>query len=62
MNTHSKQCNVVLNTHSKQGNVVLNTHSKQGNVVSRDGTDMKSSKLKVEAETKKEKEYQHDEL
>ena len=27
-----------------------------------EGTDTKSSKLKVEAETKKEKEYQHDEL
>ena len=62
LNTHSKQGNVVLNTYSKQGNVVLNTHSKQGNVVSRDGTDMKPSKLKGEGETKKEKEYQHDEL
>jgi len=41
---------------------VLNTHGKQGHVVSRDGTDMKPSKLKFEVETKKGKEYQHDEL
>lgn len=31
-------------------------------MVSKDGTDMKPSKLKVEGETKKEKEFQHDEL
>ena len=55
LNAHSKQGNVVWNTHSKQGNVVLNTHSKQSNVVSRDGTDMKPSKLKGEGETKKKK-------